>query len=835
VEHVLWELFLPENGSIREYLLGMDADIDAIGRDMERQLKAEEGHLKERATETPAAIPLLKQTERTFNLANLLARRQGQEIIRAEHFLLAVLWKKDTAAAVILSQHNVTFEAFEEYLQNGETNDDSAYSDADKAEELFPTALAGGLSYGLESHANSLQGQEYELKVKKNQTPILNAFGKDLTKAAESGRLDPVVGREKELERIAQILSRRKKNNPILIGEPGVGKSAIAEGLALRIKERNIPRVLMDKRVVALDVGSLVAGTKFRGQFEERMKDLLAELETAQDVILFIDEIHTIVGAGNAADSLDVSNMFKPALARGELQCIGATTMDEYRKNIESDGALERRFQKVVIDPTTPEQTYQILQNIKQKYEDHHLVIYTDEALHACVWLTQRYVTDRCLPDKAIDAMDEAGARVHIHQLGTPDSVMELEQQLAVLSAQKRAAIEGQKYEEAARFRDEALTVEKKLEKVKQDWQMQIQLNRSTVTEDTVADVVAMITGIPVKRISKDDKDRLEQMETSLNRAVIGQTEAVGKIARAIRRNKVGLKDPEKPIGTFLFLGPTGVGKTYLCKVLAKYLFDSQDAIVRVDMSEYMEKFSLSRLIGAPPGYVGYEDGGQLTEKVRRRPYTIVLLDEIEKAHPDIYNLLLQVFDEGRLTDSLGRKVDFKNTIIIMTSNVGSRQLKDFGIGIGFSTSARKDARKEDTGKVIEDALNKRFAPEFINRIDEIVTFQPLEREDIHRIIDIEIKHVYSRMSELNIGFEITQSVKDFIVDKGWSATYGARPLKRAIQKYIEDALAEEIIKGNLIEGKQARIDYNPSTEQFQVIVEEPLPARVEEGDEENQ
>ncbi|MDR1792521.1 MAG: ATP-dependent Clp protease ATP-binding subunit [Bacteroidales bacterium] len=833
VEHVFAALLKMHDNMLENMFADMNVDMVALNADISKLLEenpqdglnyntnAENyffGKLNNENT-----LPLLKQTERMLDLANLLAKRQGSILIEVYHFLLAILWRKETPVSIILQKY-ISFENVETFLSNSGLGYQIGSENPNNNKDNLAENIAGA-----KNEKNFLadlpenQKNDASFTPKKNNTPVLNAFGRDLTKAALENRLDPVVGRQKELERIAQILSRRKKNNPILIGEPGVGKSAIAEGLAIRIIERDIPRVLLNKRVVSLDIGSLVAGTKYRGQFEERMKALLAELETAQDVILFIDEIHTIVGAGNASDSLDASNMFKPALARGELQCIGATTLDEYRKNIEADGALERRFQKVIIEPTTAEQTLQILQNIKKKYEDHHLVEYTDEALKACVWLTQRYITDRCLPDKAIDAMDEAGARVHIHNIGTPDYIIELEEKLVTLSNQKRNAIEHQKYEEAAKYRDEAKRVEQQLEQAKQNWESQLQLQRSTVTEDVVADVVAMITGIPVKRINKDDKDRLEQIENYLNTQIIGQQEAVSKISRAIRRNKVGLKDPGKPIGTFLFLGPTGVGKTFLCKVLAKYLFDSEDAIVRIDMSEYMEKFSLSRLIGAPPGYVGYEEGGQLTEKVRRRPYTIVLLDEIEKAHTDIFNLLLQVFDEGRLTDSLGRKVDFKNTIIIMTSNIGSRELKNFGTGIGFSTNARKSAYKSDTIKVIENALHKQFAPEFINRIDEIVTFEPLEREDIHKIIDIEIQHVYERMSELNIVFDITQSAKDFIVDKGWSAAFGARPLKRAIQKHIEDLLAEEIIKGTLAEGRKVLVDYNAQEEHLTVIAEQPL------------
>ena len=759
------------------------------------------------------SIPLIKQTERLFDLAGLFAKRHGNLQIEVEHVLLAILWKKDNYLHGLLQEYGLTVEKLESYLveQNKISADAPQMTVDAPPEDEF---LEEKQESGDQKSRPTKQGGGF---LKKSTTPVLDAFGRNLNKAAEDGKLDPIVGREKELERIAQILSRRKKNNPILIGEPGVGKSAIAEGLALRIKERTVPRILMDKRVVALDLASMVAGTKYRGQFEERMKSLLMELEADPNVILFIDEIHTIVGAGNASGSLDASNMFKPALARGELQCIGATTLDEYRKNIESDGALERRFQKVMIDPTTQEETIQILQNIKTKYEDHHLVNYTDEALRSCVLLTQRYITDRCLPDKAIDALDEAGARVHIHNIGTPDDILDIEKQLDALAEKKRMAIQQQLYEEAAKHRDEAKKLETKLEEEKKAWEKEVHLQRAEVTEETVADVVAMMSGVPVKRISKNDGDRLANMEEHLNDIVIGQSEAIQKISRAIRRNKVGLQDPNKPIGTFMFLGPTGVGKTFLCKVLAKYLFDSEDAMIRIDMSEYMEKFSISRLVGAPPGYVGYEEGGQLTEKVRRKPYSIILLDEIEKAHPDVFNILLQVFDDGHLTDGLGRKVDFKNAIIIMTSNVGSRQLKDFGQGIGFSTAARKESHGKDAQKVLEDALNKQFAPEFVNRIDDTVIFNPLEKEDICKIIDIEIKHVYNRMAELNIEFELSQTTKDFIAEKGWSSQYGARPLKRAIQKYIEDLVAEEMINGNIKDGDKIILDYNENSDEIEV------------------
>ena len=808
IEHLLLAIFDVNINSINEIFDYFKLNTDLIRQRIVKQIA--ESNQGGRIVTNSNYLPLVKQTERLLDLAELFAKQFAKSQIEIEHILLAILWKKDNYLRNLLAEYGFTYEKLEALLieqkviTKGITDSTTHQEDDDNEYDPFVSKSAA-------TEKNNPGGGVR----KKSTTPVLDAFGRDLNKLAEEGKLDPVVGREKELERIAQILSRRKKNNPILIGEPGVGKSAIAEGLALRIKERNVPRILMDKRVVSLDLASMVAGTKYRGQFEERMKSLLSELETDPGVILFIDEIHTIVGAGSASGSLDASNMFKPALARGELQCIGATTLDEYRKNIESDGALERRFQKVLVDPTTPEETITILNNIKGKYEDHHFVNYTDDAIRACVFLTQRYVTDRCLPDKAIDALDEAGARVHIHNIGTPDSILDIENRLEDLSNKKRTAIQEQKYEEAARYRDEARHLEEDLQRVKKEWQTQIQQFLTDVTEETVADVVAMITSVPVKRISKNDSDRLANMEQHLSGMVIGQEEAVQKISRAIRRNKVGLKDPNKPIGTFMFLGPTGVGKTFLCKVLAKYLFDSEDAMIRVDMSEYMEKFSISRLVGAPPGYVGYEEGGQLTEKVRRKPYSIILLDEIEKAHPDIFNILLQVFDDGHLTDGLGRKVDFKNTIIIMTSNVGSRQLKDFGQGIGFSTATRKESYAKDAQKTIEDALNKQFSPEFINRIDDTVIFKPLERNDIHKIIDLEIKHVYQRMNDLGIEFEVSDSIKDFIAEKGWSLQYGARPLKRTIQKYIEDLLAEEIIKGNIHHNDKVTLDFNPDTEEI--------------------
>mgnify|MGYP001776177659 FL=1 len=644
-------------------------------------------------------------------------------------------------------------------------------------------------------------------------TPVLDRFGNDITKAAEEGRLDPVVGREREIERLIQILSRRKKNNPVLIGEPGVGKSAIVEGLALRIKEHKVSRLLFDKRIVSLDMAAIVAGTKFRGQFEERIKAIIEEVKKSPDVILFIDEIHNIVGAGSASGTMDAANLLKPALARGELQCIGATTLDEYRKNIEKDGALERRFQKVIVEQTSAEETLQILHNIKKNYEDHHNVIYTDGALEACVKLTQRYVSDRFFPDKAIDALDEAGAKVHVANVNAPKEIEELEDKIAETTAKKQDAARKQDFEAAANYRDEAHKLQTELQQKKEQWEKELSKNRETVDADKIAEVVAMMTGVPVQRIAQSEGARLLNMRDELKQSIIGQDEAIDKIVKAIQRNRVGLKDPNRPIGTFMFLGPTGVGKTHTAKKLAEFLFDSRDALIRVDMSEYMEKFSVSRLVGAPPGYVGYEEGGQLTEKVRRRPYSVVLLDEIEKAHPDVFNMLLQVMDEGRLTDSLGRQVDFKNTIIIMTSNIGTRQLKDFGGGVGFKTVRNE---QEYSRGVIQKALNRTFAPEFLNRVDDIVMFNSLDKEALYKIIDIEIEGFHKRAAELGYQLTVTDAAKEFIVEKGFDSQYGARPLKRAIQKYIEDELAEMILRAEITQGSNLIIDYKEGCDKLE-------------------
>ncbi len=643
----------------------------------------------------------------------------------------------------------------------------------------------------------------------KSKTPVLDTFSRDLTRQAQDGKIDPIVGREKEIERVSQILSRRKKNNPILIGEPGVGKSAIAEGLALRIGQKKVSRVLYNKRIVMLDLASMVAGTKYRGQFEERMKALMAELEKNPDVILFIDEIHTIIGAGGASGSLDASNMFKPALARGEIQIIGATTLDEYRKHIEKDGALERRFQKVVVEPASEEETLQIIQNIKDKYESHHNVEYSLEAVQACVTLTSRYMTDRFLPDKAIDALDEAGARVHISNIIVPKEITDIESKMIEVKEKKNEVVRSQRYEEAAKLRDVEKQLTTNLEEARRKWEEDQKNHKQLVSEDNVAEVVSMMSGIPLQKINQKENDRLSKMGSVLTGKVIGQDDAVSKVVKAIQRSRIGLKDPNKPIGTFLFLGPTGVGKTQLAKVLAKYMFDSEDSLIRIDMSEYMEKFTVSRLVGAPPGYIGHDEGGQLTEKIRRKPYSVVLLDEIEKAHPDVFNILLQVLDDGQLTDSMGRKVSFKNTVIIMTSNTGSRQLKDFGTGMGFLTKSRENKGDEESKAVIEKQLKKTFAPEFLNRIDDIVTFNSLTKDDINKIIDIELEGLITRVQGLEYELELTSELRDYIVDKGFDVDYGARPLKRAIQKYIEDTLTEEIISNNPEKGIKLVMDYD--------------------------
>jgi ATP-dependent Clp protease ATP-binding subunit ClpC len=809
LEHLLLGIIREGEGLAIKILRNLGVDLTEIRRKIESAVASN----KEKPA-NPENLPLIKQAERALKITYLEAKWFNSELIGTEHLLLAILKDENNLVTKAFHTYGVTYDAVKEELKS--ILSDGAEEKPFQPKDILPKdddeedPEEGNKSFGSSSKKPSDS---------KSKTPVLDNFGRDITKAAEEGRLDPIVGRQKELERISQILSRRKKNNPILIGEPGVGKSAIAEGLALRITQRKVSRALFNKRIISLDLASLVAGTKYRGQFEERMKAVLNELEKNPNIILFIDEIHTIVGAGNASGSLDASNMFKPALARGEIQCIGATTLDEYRQYIEKDGALERRFQKVMVDPTTPEETLEILNNIKEKYEDHHLVRYTDDAIKACVHLTERYISDHYLPDKAIDALDESGARVHISNIHVPSEIISIETQIEETRKKKMQSINSQKFEEAADLRDMERKLQETLEREKRKWEEQAQVNREMVSEENVAEVVAMMTGIPVQRIAKNESERLMNMESELEHSVIGQPEAIKKVVKAIRRNRAGLKDPNKPIGSFIFLGPTGVGKTHLAKILARYLFDTEDALVRIDMSEYMEKFAVSRLIGAPPGYVGYEEGGQLTEKIRRRPYSIVLLDEIEKAHPDVFHLLLQVLDDGVLTDSFGRRVDFKNTIVIMTSNIGSRQLKDFGQGVGFSTSAKQAASSDYTKGVIENALKKTFAPEFLNRIDDVVIFESLEREDIHKIIDIELSHLYDRIKLMGYQMVVTPRAKDFIVEKGWDVQFGARPLKRAIQKYIEDVLAEEIIKTKLTANDIITIDFDETSQEIKIQI----------------
>ncbi len=760
-------------------------------------------------------IVIFKSAERALKVVFLEARSLKSDTINTAHLLLAILKDETNFITQLLFERNISYETVRKNLTILNSDDKGDFGGGE--DEESESGMFGNMGK---------QNQPASGKPS-SDTPVLDNFGIDLTKAAEEGRLDPIIGREREIERIAQILSRRKKNNPILIGEPGVGKSAIAEGLALRIVKRKVSRVLFNKRVVTLDLASIVAGTKYRGQFEERMKAILNELSRTNNIILFIDEIHTIVGAGGATGSLDAANMLKPALARGELQCIGATTLDEYREHIEKDGALERRFQKVMVEPTSPEETVEILNNIKERYEDHHNVVYTPDAIDACVKLTMRYISDRHLPDKAIDALDESGSRVHISNIKVPENIINLEKSIEEAKKEKLKAVKNQQFELAANLRDKEKRLIEQLEDEQSRWEKELAKHRETVDAEKVAEVVAMMTGVPVQRIAQAEGTRLLKMADELKGSVIGQDEAISKIVRAIQRNRAGLKDPNKPIGTFVFLGPTGVGKTQLAKVLAKYLFDTTDNLIRIDMSEYMEKFSVSRLVGAPPGYIGYEEGGQLTEKVRRKPYSVVLLDEVEKAHPDVFHILLQVLDEGQLTDSLGRRVDFKNTIIIMTSNIGSRELKDFGQGVGFATKAKEESANEYSKSIIQKALKKAFAPEFLNRIDDIVMFNALTRSDIHKIIDIELKGLYDRIYALGYSIKISPAAKDFITEKGYDIQYGARPLKRAIQKYLEDPMAESIIKSDIKAGNVISIGFNKKKDEITIKVlkgeEEPV------------
>ena len=761
-------------------------------------------------------IPLTKQAEKVLRLTYLEAKYFKTNLVETDHLLMAILRDEDNVATQILEKYQVYYDLIKEMVdfQSSTGQDISPKSSSDTDDNDDDSRLYSGSASNTPGGASASGTKGAE----KSKTPVLDNFGRDLTKIAENGKLDPIVGREKEIERVAQILSRRKKNNPILIGEPGVGKTAIAEGLALRIIQKKVSRVLFGKRVVTLDLASLVAGTKYRGQFEERMKAVMNELEKSTDVILFIDELHTIVGAGGASGSLDASNMFKPSLSRGDIQVIGATTLDEYRQYIEKDGALARRFQTVMVDATTIDETIEILNNIKDKYEEHHHVIYTPESIISAVKLSDRYISDRFLPDKAIDVMDEVGARVHISNINVPADIVALENQIELVKKEKNQVVKSQKYEEAAQLRDREKKLIDQLEKAKQIWDEESKKQKFTVTEEHVAEVIAQMTGIPVNRVAAKEGEKLLKMEEELSKHVIGQTDVVKKLVKAIQRTRVGLKDPQKPIGSFIFLGPTGVGKTEMAKVLATYLFDKEDALVRIDMSEYMEKFSVSRLVGAPPGYVGYEEGGQLTEKVRRKPYSVILLDEIEKAHPDVFNLLLQVLDDGILTDGLGRRVDFRNTIIIMTSNIGARDLKDFGSGIGFSTKSKSDNLDEQARSTIQNALKKAFAPEFINRLDDIIIFNSLERSDLHKIIDLMLIKLKARLVNLGYEVQLTEKAKDFIADKGYDPQYGARPLNRAIQKYLEDLLAEEILKGPLEEGELIEADYEENAEQISLV-----------------
>ena len=806
-EHLMLGILRDGGGKAISILTAIDVDLDNLRKKVEILNPALLDN--NRLENTKRNLHLTRQAERALKTTFLEAKLFQSDLIDTIHLLLCILRNENDPTTKLLERLNVNYDLVKEEFKSMLTND-SDYLDI------------SGSSFPEESEDNAEDDKQNPFipaaepaKSKKSKTPVLDNFGKDITALASLDKLDPVVGREKEIERVSQILSRRKKNNPLLIGEPGVGKSAIAEGLALRIVEKKVSRVLYGKRVISLDLASLVAGTKYRGQFEERMKAVMNELEKNEDIILFIDEIHTIVGAGGATGSLDASNMFKPALARGEIQCIGATTLDEYRQNIEKDGALERRFQKVLIEQTTEEETVEILQNIKSKYENHHNVTYTDDALVACVELTSRYVSDRFLPDKAIDALDEAGSRVHIKNMNVPQEVIELEEELDRVRIHKNNVVKKQKYEEAAKLRDDEKRVERNLITAQEKWEEESKLNRVEVTESHIADVVAMMTGIPVQKIFSTEKNKLSNLTNTIGENLIGQQEAVEKVVKSIQRNRAGLKAPDKPIGSFIFLGQTGVGKTQLAKILAREMFDSEENLIRIDMSEYMEKFAISRLIGAPPGYVGYEEGGQLSEKVRRKPYSVILLDEVEKAHPDVFNMLLQVLDDGFLTDSLGRKINFQNTIIIMTSNIGARQIKDFGTGVGFSTSAQK-AQSHDLEKgVIENALKKTFAPEFLNRIDDIVIFNALEKEDIMKIVDIELEKLSKRITKLGYTLKLSKKAKGFLGDKGFDKKYGARPLSRAIQRYLEDLIAEEIVSNQIKEGDALKIDWDGKDEKL--------------------
>ena len=789
-EHLLLGLIRDEENTAIKVLKQLNVDLYELRKEIELAVKDKTG----KNIANINSLPLTKQAEKVIRVTVLEAKALKSPLVETEHLMLSILKNKENIATQILGQFDIDYDLFRTELgMVGSSSPQNEFPEDNDNDDDFDEEKRGG-GFSQPKAAKSPAGA-------KSKTPVLDNFGRDITKLAEVGNLDPIVGREAEIERVSQILSRRKKNNPILIGEPGVGKTAIVEGLALRIVQRKVSRVLFDKRVISLDLAALVAGTKYRGQFEERMKAIMNELEKNRDVILFIDEIHTIVGAGGASGSLDASNIVKPALARGELQCIGASTLDEYRMHIEKDGALDRRFQKVLIEPPSVEDTIVILNNIKSKYEDFHNVTYGEDAIEACVKLSDRYMTDRLLPDKAIDVLDEVGARVHLKNINVPENIVELEKEIEAVKNEKNKVVKSQRFEEAAALRDTEKKLGESLEQAKSAWEEESKNKRYPISEENIAEVVSMMTGIPVKRMVQAETDKLRRMNDEMKGMVIGQDEAILKVVKAIQRNRVGLKDPKKPIGTFIFLGPTGVGKTELARALARNMFESEDALIRIDMSEYMEKFTVSRLIGAPPGYVGYEEGGQLTEKVRRKPYCVILLDEIEKAHPDIYNILLQVLDDGQLTDGLGRKIDFKNTLIIMTSNIGVRQLKEFGDGVGFATATRIQNAEENNKAVIEKALKRTFSPEFLNRIDDVVVFNSLTKENIFNIIDILMKGVEKRLQNLGFSLELTEAAKDFIADKGYDVQYGARPLHRAIQKYLEDPLAEEILNFTITAG----------------------------------
>lgn len=790
-EHLLLGMIREGEGKAITILKSLNVNLFELRKEVELAVKDKTG----KNIANINSLPLTKQAEKVIRVTVLEAKAMKSPTVETEHLMLSILKNKENVCTQILQQFDVDYDSFKEELNIVASDPKAEFTD-DPSEEEFEE----------EKKSYSTRTRQAGAKSK---TPVLDNFGRDITKLAETGALDPIVGREREIERVSQILSRRKKNNPILIGEPGVGKTAIVEGLALRIVQRKVSRVLFDKRVVSLDLAALVAGTKYRGQFEERMKAIMNELEKNRDVILFIDEIHTIVGAGGASGSLDASNIFKPALARGELQCIGASTLDEYRMYIEKDGALDRRFQKVMVDPPSVDETIQILNNIKSRYEEYHNVTYSEEAMEACVKLSDRYITDRLLPDKAIDVLDEVGARVHLKNINVPQNILDLEKQIEDIKQEKNRVVKSQRFEEAAALRDTEKKLGEELEKAKAGWEEEVKHKRYPIGDEDIAEVVSMMTGIPVKRMVQAESEKLRNMSEDLKQVVVGQDEAIVKVAKAIQRNRVGLKDPKKPIGSFIFLGPTGVGKTELAKALSRYLFDTEDSLIRIDMTEYMEKFSVSRLIGAPPGYVGYEEGGQLTERVRRKPYSVILLDEIEKAHPDIYNILLQVLDDGILTDGLGRKVDFKNSLIIMTSNIGVRQLKDFGAGVGFATSARTTSEEDLAKSVIEKALKRTFSPEFLNRVDDVVIFNSLTREHIHQIIDITMKEVLKRLDHLGFTLELSETAKNFLSEKGYDVQFGARPLHRAIQKYLEDPMAEEILNLHIKSGDIVIADYD--------------------------